>query len=292
MAAICQEGSFRDLATQVAVERVAEVEARSAGLRKELGLIDLVLMQILYVVGSGWVGTAAKLGPSHTVFWLLAIVAYYLPQAAVVIYLSRLMPLEGGLYQWTQVGLGKFAGFMVAWNLWSYAVLIMATFGVTIATNASYLLAGETASLSQLWWYTPVVSTLSLLIVTASQLSAGQTGAVTLRTGRTILLDRRIEFLRDPTNATVYGLYESFAYTLANQFNGPVHDQIGFTQAAVGIYWGLPATFVSGWASAWPFNENETAYSLTRTAINGSFTPPTSVWAEASFDERPTLHCI
>ena len=121
-------------------------------------------------------------------------------------------------------------------------------------------------------YYRNLTADLHDAIVTASELSAGQTGAVTLRTGRTILLDRRIEFLRDPTNATVYGLYESFAYTLANQFNGPVHDQIGFTQAAVGIYWGLPATFVSGWVSAWPFNENETAYSLTRTAINGSFT--------------------
>jgi amino acid transporter len=154
------------LTSQLARERVAQVEARSAGLRKELGLSDLVLMQILYVVGSGWVGTAAKLGTSHTVFWLLAIASFYLPQAAVVIYLNRLMPLEGGLYQWTTVALGKFAGFMVAWNLWAYAVLIIATFGVTIATNASYLLTGGTASLSQVWWYTPMVSTLSLLIVT------------------------------------------------------------------------------------------------------------------------------
>jgi amino acid transporter len=135
------------LSNQVAVERIAEVEARSAGLRKELGLIDLVLMQILYVVGSSWVGTAAKLGSSHTVFWLLAIALYYLPQAWVVIYLSRLMPIEGGVYQWTTIALGKFAGFMVAWNLWAYAILIIATFGVTIATNASYLLTGGTASL-------------------------------------------------------------------------------------------------------------------------------------------------
>jgi len=64
------------------------------------------------------------------------------------------------------VGLGKFAGFMVAWNLWAYAVVIMATFGVTIATNASYLLTGGSASLSHLWWYTPMVSTVALLIVT------------------------------------------------------------------------------------------------------------------------------
>ena len=155
------------MSSQLAVERVAEVEARSAGLRKELGLIDLVLMQIMYVVGSGWVGTAAKLGTSHTVFWLLAIALYYLPQAAVVIYLARLMPVEGGLYQWTTIGLGRFAGFMLAWNLWAYAVLIGATFGVTIATNAAYLLGGSNAPLSHVWWYTPIVSTLALVLVTA-----------------------------------------------------------------------------------------------------------------------------
>ena len=154
------------MSRQLAVERVAEVEARSAGLRRELGLVDLVLMQIMYVVGSAWVGTAAKLGSSHTVFWLLAIILYYLPQAAVVIFLARLMPLEGGLYQWTSIALGRFAGFMLAWNLWAYAVLIGATFGVTIATNAAYLLSGSSATLSQLWWYTPVVSTFALVLVT------------------------------------------------------------------------------------------------------------------------------
>src|SRR5262245_26498175 len=118
-----------------AADRVNAVEARSATLRKELGLRDLVLTQILYVVGSGWVGTAAKLGPSHVVFWCLAILLYYLPQAAVVIYLNRIMPLEGGLYQWATVGLGAFWGFVVAWNLWPYTILIMAMFGVVIATN-------------------------------------------------------------------------------------------------------------------------------------------------------------
>src|SRR5436309_5694442 len=92
-------------------DRIRAVESRSAGFRRELGLADLVLIQILYVVGSGWVGTAAKtLGPAHVWYWLAAAVLFYLPQAAVVIYLNRLMPLEGGLYQWATVGLGEFAG--------------------------------------------------------------------------------------------------------------------------------------------------------------------------------------
>ena len=113
----------------------------------------------MYVVGSGWVGTAAKLGDSHVVFWLSAIALFYLPQAAVVVYLNRLMPLEGGLYQWATVGLGKFLGFLTAWNLWAYAILIMATFGVMIATNLGYLIGPTAARRScDAPWYTAAVS--------------------------------------------------------------------------------------------------------------------------------------
>src|SRR4051794_28638931 len=85
------------------VEVAAEeqrVEARSAGLKKQLGLRDLVIQQIVFVTGTFWVGVAAKLGPSQIFFWLAAITFFYLPTAAVVIYLTRRMPLEGGLYQW------------------------------------------------------------------------------------------------------------------------------------------------------------------------------------------------
>ena len=77
-------------------DRVREVERHTAALRKELGLPTLVLTQIMFIVGSGWVGTAAKLGTGHVIFWLAAMALFYLPQAAVVIYLNRLMPLEAG----------------------------------------------------------------------------------------------------------------------------------------------------------------------------------------------------
>src|SRR5215510_11700143 len=89
----------------------ARVEARSAALRKELGVGDLALTQILFIVGLTWIGVAAKLGSAHVVFWLLAIVLFYLPSAVVVIYLNRLMPLEGGLYQWAKLGFNQTVGF-------------------------------------------------------------------------------------------------------------------------------------------------------------------------------------
>ena len=52
-----------------------------AGLKRELGLRDLVLTQILFVVGLTNMGNFAKLGASHVVFWLTAIVLFYIPQA-------------------------------------------------------------------------------------------------------------------------------------------------------------------------------------------------------------------
>ena len=121
-----------------------EVETHSGDLRKPLRLRDLVLTQILFVVGSSWVGTAAKLGHSHLLFWLLAITLFYIPQAAVVIYLSRIMPLEGGLYQWAKLGFNEFVGFMVAWNIWLLSITVIALGGMFVTTNISYAI-GESA---------------------------------------------------------------------------------------------------------------------------------------------------
>ena len=114
------------------------VEARSADLKKELGLFDLVLSQVVFVVGTIWVGWAAKLGYEQNVFWILAIVTFYLPLAAAVIFLNRLAPLEGGLYQWAKIAFNDFVAFMVAWNLWVFAIFILAGIGLVVTNNISY----------------------------------------------------------------------------------------------------------------------------------------------------------
>src|ERR1700680_1401827 len=122
-----------------------DIEAQSASLKKPLGLGDLALTQILFVVGSTWVGAAAKLGQAHLFFWLLAILLFYIPQAAVVIYLNRVMPLEGGIYQWAKFGFNEFAGFIVAWNLWLLSITVIAIAGTIVTTNLSYAL-GESGT--------------------------------------------------------------------------------------------------------------------------------------------------
>jgi amino acid transporter len=118
--------------------REREVEERSGVLKKELGLFDLVLTQVVFVVGTIWVGWAAKLGNEQNVFWIIAIITFYLPLAAAVIFLNRLLPLEGGLYQWAKFAFNDFVAFMVAWNLWVFAISILAGIGLVVTTNVSY----------------------------------------------------------------------------------------------------------------------------------------------------------
>jgi amino acid transporter len=148
----------------------ARVEAHSASLKKELGVRDLALTQILFIVGLTWIGVAGKLGPSHVVLWLLAIAFFYLPSAAVVIYLNRLMPLEGGLYQWAKLGFNQTIGFMLAWNLWLYVIVYTSEVGLQCATYLSYAIGPSAAWMTTSTWFVALSSAviMSLMVVAST----------------------------------------------------------------------------------------------------------------------------
>src|SRR5213078_4507354 len=57
---------------------------------------------------------------------------------AVVIYLNRLAPLEGGLYQWAKVAFDDFVAFLVAWNFWIFGILVMSGISLIIKKNIAY----------------------------------------------------------------------------------------------------------------------------------------------------------
>src|SRR4051812_45454775 len=126
----------------------AETRTGAVELRRDLGLADLTLTQILFIVGLPWVGVAAKQGPAHVLLWLAAIAFFYLPSAAVVIHLNRAMPLEGGLYQWAKLGFNELTGFLVAWNLWLFAILNTSEIGLQITQYFHYVLGPRGAALA------------------------------------------------------------------------------------------------------------------------------------------------
>jgi len=140
------------------MSKLEGIQAHTAELKKELGLRDLVFTQILFVAGFTNLGTAAKLGPSHVVFWLTGVVLFYIPLAMVVIHLNRWRPLEGGLYQWASVAFGHLVGFLVAWNLWLYAIALMSELGLVTSTGIAYVIGPSGAWMAESKWFITAAS--------------------------------------------------------------------------------------------------------------------------------------
>jgi amino acid transporter len=114
-------------------------------LSRQLSLRDLVLSQVLTVVGSSWVGLAAGLGHAQTLVWLFAFATFYLPMAAAVYYLNREMPLEGGLYVWARRSFGDTLGFLTAWNIWAYGLVVIALLLFQLPSEFAFMVGPSAA---------------------------------------------------------------------------------------------------------------------------------------------------
>lgn len=144
----------------LAAER--EVEVHSSALKKELRVVDLVGIQILNSVGYSWIGTAGKLGAAHVMFWLPAVLLFYIPSGIVVAHLAKEMPLEGGIYQWVKLRFGPMHGFMAALNIWLFNILICASIGLQVMGTAPYALNPSASGLAS---NKPVILAVSLVLI-------------------------------------------------------------------------------------------------------------------------------
>lgn len=147
----------------------AEVLSHSATLRRELNLFDLVLAQILLVVVPDFFGTAVKAGPSHVVLWLTAMVLFFIPLALIVSHLNRLMPLEGGLYEWARLAFNDQVGFLVAWNLWLFIALYVAVIGLVTSTFLAYAVPSLSWMADNKW----AILVASVIVIGVQMLLAG-----------------------------------------------------------------------------------------------------------------------
>jgi amino acid transporter len=120
----------------------AEIQSHSSALRRDLGLRDLVLAQILIIIVPEFFGTAVKAGNAHVVLWILAIILFFIPHAYVVAHLNRLMPLEGGLYEWARLAFSDRVGFLTAWNVWLLQTIQVSQIALVTTTYLSYAMPG------------------------------------------------------------------------------------------------------------------------------------------------------
>jgi glutamate:GABA antiporter len=122
-------------------------------LKRALGLRDLVLFNLVAVIGLRWLSTAAKAGPSALTLWLLAGLLFFVPQGLVVTELASRFPQEGGIYQWTKRALGEKHGYVCGWCYWINNVLYYPNLLISTAVIATFVIGKGESSLVSNWAY-------------------------------------------------------------------------------------------------------------------------------------------
>jgi amino acid transporter len=126
-------------------------EAKQPRLARGLGLRDLVLINLVAILGISWVATAAKAGPGSITLWLLAALLFFIPQGLAVIQLAADLPDEGGIYSWTRKELGELHGFVCGWCYWSNNVLYYPNLLISAAVIATFIFGKSGSGLSDSW---------------------------------------------------------------------------------------------------------------------------------------------
>src|SRR5207248_10333851 len=82
---------------------------------RALKLRDLVLFNLVAVLGLRHLGITATFGPGSLLMWLIAAVFFFIPQGLAVIVTSSRSSKEGGINCWTKHTFGEAGGCLSSW---------------------------------------------------------------------------------------------------------------------------------------------------------------------------------
>lgn len=122
-------------------------------LRRVLTLRDLVLFNLVAIIGLRHLATSARAGPAALVLWLLAALLFFVPQGLAVAELSRRYPDEGGMYAWTKRALGDGHAFVCGWSYWISNVLYYPNLLISTAVIGTYVFGQGEGALAASWLY-------------------------------------------------------------------------------------------------------------------------------------------
>jgi amino acid transporter len=132
---------------------IAQENKQAAQLPRALKLRDLVLFNLVAVLGLRHLATAAKYGPSSLIIWLIAAIFFFVPQGLAVIELSSRFPQEGGIYSWTKRAFGEGHGFLCGWCYWINNVLFYPGLLISTSVIATFAFGKGESSLNNDWTY-------------------------------------------------------------------------------------------------------------------------------------------
>jgi amino acid transporter len=148
----------------------------SPHLVRALKLRDLVLFNLVAVLGLRHLATSAKFGPGSLILWIIAAVFFFVPQGLAVIELSSRFPKEGGIYFWTKSALGEGHGFMCGWCYWINNIMYYPNLLITAAVIATYVIGEGESGLSERWSYVLPATLIALWLAAAINIVGLGTG--------------------------------------------------------------------------------------------------------------------
>jgi amino acid transporter len=131
--------------------------ADRAGFIKALGLRDVVLMNVVAVVGMRWIARGARTGPASVPLWILAWIAFLVPLALSVSTLARKYPDQGGVYAWVRRAFGPVHGFFCGWFLWVNNLFYFPSLLLFAAANFAAMGGPAWEALGASRWYSVTV---------------------------------------------------------------------------------------------------------------------------------------
>ena len=146
------------------------------GLVRALKLRDLVLFNVVAVLGLRHLATSSKFGPGSLTIWLLATIFFFVPQGLAVIELSSRFPREGGIYFWVKRGLGDGHAFLCGWCYWINNVLYYPNILISTAIIALYAVNLGDSPLKDNWAYVLVATVVTLWVAVALNIIGVGTG--------------------------------------------------------------------------------------------------------------------
>ncbi|MDP9250501.1 MAG: APC family permease, partial [Chloroflexota bacterium] len=156
----------------MAVEAQERPQAKSIGLKREIGLIGLLWASVGSIIGSGWLfgaqGALETAGPAAVISWVIGGVAILI-LALVHAELGGMYPVSGGTARFPHYAFGGAAGAAFGWFSWLQAATVapievsaMITYGQHYSFAHGWLKPNETLSASGL-----VVAVILMAIITS-----------------------------------------------------------------------------------------------------------------------------
>jgi glutamate:GABA antiporter len=143
---------------------------------RALKLRDLVLFNLVAILGLRHLATSAKFGPGSLILWVIAALFFFVPQGLAVIELSSRFPKEGGIYYWTKRALGEGHGFLCGWCYWINNIMYYPNLLISAAVIATYVIGEGETGLSDRWSYVLPATLIALWLATAINIVGLDTG--------------------------------------------------------------------------------------------------------------------